>query len=101
MGSKPVVAVVDDDPLFLDTLVDDLCDHGFAAIGLNGPAATRDYFAAGRSATIMVLDWQMPGLDGLQATREIRAIESGLGSPRVPVLALTAQLSVRVAFQAF
>ena len=42
---------------------------------------------------IVLMDWQMPGLDGLQATREIRAIESGLGSPRVPVLALTAHAS--------
>ncbi|MBP7661488.1 MAG: response regulator, partial [Burkholderiaceae bacterium] len=42
---------------------------------------------------IVLMDWQMPGLDGLQATRLIRAIETELGRPRVPVLALTAHAS--------
>lgn len=72
-SAKPVVAVVDDDPLFLETLVDDLCDHGFAAIGLNGPAAARDHFAAGKSATIVVLDWQMPGQSGPDLLAALRA----------------------------
>ena len=72
-GGKPVVAVVDDDPLFLETLVDDLCDHGFAAIGLNGPAAARDHFAAGKAATVVVLDWQMPGQNGPDLLAALRA----------------------------
>ena len=42
---------------------------------------------------LVLMDWQMPGLDGLQATRLIRAIETELGRPRVPVLALTAHAS--------
>ena len=42
---------------------------------------------------LVLMDWQMPGLDGLQATRQIRAIETELGRPRVPVLALTAHAS--------
>ena len=42
---------------------------------------------------IVLMDWQMPGLDGLQATRLIRAVETELGRPRVPVLALTAHAS--------
>jgi signal transduction histidine kinase/CheY-like chemotaxis protein len=39
---------------------------------------------------LVLMDWRMPVLDGIAATREIRAQESSLALPRVPVIALTA-----------
>ena len=39
---------------------------------------------------LVLMDWRMPVMDGLAATREIRTQERLLGLPRVPVLALTA-----------
>jgi CheY-like chemotaxis protein len=39
------------------------------------------------------MDVHMPGMDGLDATRKIRAIEGDTGAPRIPILALTANAS--------
>jgi CheY-like chemotaxis protein len=43
-----------------------------------------------RRFDLMLIDLQIPVLDGLEATREIRAREAALGRPRTPIVALTA-----------
>lgn len=78
------IVVIDDDPLFLETLKNNLEDSGFAAIAIEGGQAALDYFAAGNSAAAILLDWQMPEIDGPEVLRRLR--ESGV---RTPVLFLT------------
>lgn len=80
------ILVVDDHPanlLLVSTLLEDLglkvlsADHGEAAVA-----------CVQREAVDMILmDIRMPGMDGLTATRVIRALDS---CPSMPIIALTA-----------
>jgi CheY-like chemotaxis protein len=59
----------------------------------DGNAALASFLAAqaaGAPHDLVLMDVRMAGLDGLEATRRIRAAEAGLGKRRVPILALTA-----------
>ncbi len=39
---------------------------------------------------LILMDWQMPEMDGLEAAAKIRAVEKELGRPPTPIIALTA-----------
>jgi PAS domain S-box-containing protein len=45
---------------------------------------------AGTPYDLVLMDMQMPGVDGLEAARRIRAAEARRGDPRTPIIALTA-----------
>jgi CheY-like chemotaxis protein len=49
--------------------------------------------AAGTPYDRILMDLHMPGMDGLEATRRIRAMEAEKNGRRTPILALTANAS--------
>jgi CheY-like chemotaxis protein len=56
---------------------------------LNGRQALEALAGAPRP-DLIIMDVEMPGMDGLEATRRIRAREAESGAGRIPILALTA-----------
>lgn len=66
-------------------------------IAVDGEAALESWLAASSAGTpydLVLMDIQMPQLDGIEATKRIRAYEAAAGSHRTPILALTANTLV-------
>jgi signal transduction histidine kinase/CheY-like chemotaxis protein len=62
-------------------------------VAADGAAAIECWQAAreaGKPYDLILMDVHMPGVDGLEAARRIRAIEAESGSPRTRIIALTA-----------
>lgn len=81
---KTRIILVDDDDLFRESLQQNLADAGFEAVGFGTGGAAIDYVADGNPADLVLLDWKMPGLNGIQVLRLLR--DKGF---QVPVIFLT------------
>ncbi|CAN7590828.1 ATP-binding protein [Rhizobacter sp. LjRoot28] len=83
------VLVVEDDPVNQAIVGSMLTNAGFDVQLANDGADALDHFAAERF-DLVLMDWQMPDMDGLEVTRRLRAGEGGPHGSQVPILALTA-----------
>jgi two-component system response regulator ChvI len=77
--------LVDDDDDFRESLGLNLLDEGFKVTSLSNGADTLRYFEGGGTADVLLLDWRMPGLDGLEVLRQLRK-----RGHELPVIFLTA-----------
>lgn len=84
------VVVVDDDPLFRESLGLNLSEHGYDVVEFGDGASVLEYFEGGGDAEAVLLDWRMPGIDGLEVLRRMR--ERGVGMPVIFLTVLSDQI---------
>jgi TMAO reductase system sensor TorS len=88
-GAGPLVLLVEDNAVNREVAVGMLENLGYRTeSAANGMLALEAVSEAGYAAVLM--DCQMPVMDGLTATVEIRRREGRTGGPRVAIIALTA-----------
>jgi two-component system response regulator MprA len=81
------ILAVDDDPQILDLLKRGLAYEGYRVdTAADGPAALTS--ARDNPPDLVVLDWMLPGMDGLEVCRRLRA------GGDMPILLLTAKTGV-------
>jgi len=88
--------------LLMRSLLTRLGHH--AVIATNGEAALESWQAARSAGTpydLVLMDVQMPQLDGIEAAKRIRAAEAGQPGRHTPILALTANTLVEDRYACF
>jgi PAS domain S-box-containing protein len=88
--------------LLMRSLLGRLGHH--AVITTNGEAALESWLSAksaGASYDLVLMDIQMPHLNGIETTKRIRDLESGQSGRRTPILALTANTLVEDRYACF
>lgn len=73
-------------------------------VAINGELALESWLAAetaGAPYDAILMDVQMPELDGIETSKRIRAREAGRGGKRTPILALTANTLVEDRYACF
>ena len=88
MTKVPVVLIAEDNELILDTVASFLESRGYRMVMARNGLELLEA-APSADADIMLVDIQMPGMDGLEAIRRIRASEAP-GLKTVPIVVTTA-----------
>jgi two-component system response regulator ChvI len=100
LGDEPAprrrVVVVDDDALFLSTLTLNLEDAGFDVVGFTTPTAALDHLADHQPDAV-ILDWNMPEMDGLELLQRMRA--QGMGVPAIFLTSLNQPIYEELALE--
>jgi signal transduction histidine kinase/CheY-like chemotaxis protein/HPt (histidine-containing phosphotransfer) domain-containing protein len=85
----PRILVVEDNPINLEVAVGMLESLGCVTQTANNGRIAIEAMNGGAYDAVL-MDCQMPEMDGLSATAEIRRRELNTGKPRVPIIAVTA-----------
>lgn len=84
------ILIADDDRVSTMMLAHALTQWGFEVVVVHDGTAAWERIAGGEPPALVILDWMMPGLDGIELCRRIRA--TSLRSP-IYVILLTARAS--------
>ena len=88
-GKEPSILLVEDHPVNQKLATALLERRGYrVTLAENGRIAV-DKFSSARFAVVL-MDMQMPEMDGIEATRAIRALEQQQQRPHTPIIAMTA-----------
>ena len=83
------ILLVEDNLVNCEVAIDMLASMGFETDVVNNGQLALDTFDNNQHALIL-MDCEMPVLDGFAATEKLRALEKQLNLPRTPIVALTA-----------
>ena len=86
-----LILVVDDHPINRMVMRRQINALGYAADEAEGGAEALALWRTGRYA-LVVTDCNMPGISGYDLSRLIREAEAGLGAPRTPIIACSANV---------
>jgi two-component system response regulator ChvI len=78
------IVLVDDDPLFREAVGQNLTDAGFTVQAFDRGKSAIDHFAGNPAPDLVILDWKMPGMNGIDVLKQLRAAGN-----EVPVIFLT------------
>lgn len=78
------IMIVDDDDLFRESVAQNLVDYGFDVTAVARGEDAIAHFEADRMTDLVLLDWKMPGMTGIDVLARMR--ESGI---QVPVIFFT------------
>jgi putative two-component system response regulator len=82
------VLIADDNPFYRHALGATLKEWGYEAVPASDGRAAWDILQAAHAPKLAILDWMMPGLDGLEVCRRVRALQ---GPEPTYLLVLTAK----------
>src|SRR6266403_2436488 len=93
----PRLVLIDDDDLFRESLGLNLIDEGYDVTSFSNGAAALEHFAAGGTADVLLLDWRMPGMNGLEVLRSLR--QAGNTTPAIFLTVLSEDIYEEAALE--
>jgi CheY-like chemotaxis protein len=98
-GRRQTVLIVDDDPTIVKLLIRSLEPDGFRVLTA-GDGHTALRLARTERPALLLLDWHMPGLTGLDVTRSLRA-DADAELQAMPVVLITGQTGAQNTAEGF